>query len=303
MRQRGPLDELPVRIHVSPVKARVIGHTLRWSQAGQPRLVPAKSEEALLHFCRLRKTVREGDHVKYAERWGVLGEAVRKRFSSREYFAAALAEIDRAWTLERRVPEGAQATRLSRPVRATRFPRDPRVLGDDEPLWLWRVAAAKTRALAVLYVALVEGRPDLETDRLWQAATVDNVVPPPEVGLTLRERRLSREADQRRERLDLLLDDWWHMSDVRETLNKEVYGSGAIGAAMALVWVGLHTSRGLAVCDLPTCREAFLPRRKRANTRLSFCPDHAGRGRALLSKWKSRRVLGKHLKAVKDGDE
>lgn len=291
------MDRLSVRIHVSPVRARVAERAVRWTAAGRAQVVPAQPD-ALLRFCRLRRAAPDDAYVDYAGRWGVLGEAIRKRFASREFFSAALAEID-----------------TGMPAPRSRFPREPRVLGDDEPIWLWRIAAAKTRALAVLCVALAGSRPDLESYRLWQTATVDHVAHPPARYQRVRERRERRgereererrerrDLNQRRELLDLLLEDWFHMSGVRERVNKEVHGSGAIGAAMALVWVGLHTSSGLAACDLPGCSEPFLPNRKRVGKRLSFCPEHAKKGRSLLSKWKSRDVLEKHLKLKEDGDE
>lgn len=288
----GPLERMPVRIEVTPVRVRAdrSGATLRWQHGGKSKWVPG-ADDALLRFSRLRRAATAAECVSYAERWGVLGEVPRKRFASRAAFTAAFAAIDDPATPAPMDPRW-------------RLGREPRALGDDEPLWLWQIVAAKTRALAVLYVALVGGRPALETDHLWRVATVDYGTRPSSG---------ARHRD-RLELLQLLLEDWGYavgglqeslgLGDWRGEPAPSVSAVGPVGAALSLLWVAHRLQMGLAVCAHPKCAEPYLPHQKPSTNpqRKTFCPDHRTTGPTLLSKWKKRGVLDKHLNVKEDGD-
>jgi hypothetical protein len=168
----------------------------------------------------------------------------------------------------------------------------------SEPVWLWRRAAAKTGALIRLWLALADQRKGDSED--WELA----------VGDTNFSRPVDLKPRERRQLLQLLLEDWLDLS--RPSLRTvwsgldpvlRVESGHALTSLMCAVayqlTFALTSEQGVALCS--DCNRPYLPSRRPAVGRECFCPDCGVAGSWKLSKRKTRAAAAVRQEGSRHG--
>lgn len=270
--QRGqvPIRVAVQRVRVSPVAG---GKFIRWRRLAlrpRERSVPPT---LLRDFCALSRQDASAI-ATFADDWGVLGQRLVRSLLKAEGGGLSPSR-GRAGLWDERIAD-INRRRGDRGI---------------EPVTLWHCVAAKTRALARLSVAL------LIADEIADETTTARKVEDWRQAIRWTNHRIPwrLQAEQQQELVAQLLEEWLdRVGGFKVTVRTPhaspavgLEGLGPVAAAASLIVVGLGSRASLAVCA--NCEEPYLPNRRPASGRETFCPDADCGPRAASRRWKKKK--------------